>query len=318
MPSSTAPSVPRVDASDVEGCIEAIKEHGCVIIENFTTRDLVEKVNAETRPYLDADKPWKGALFPEATRRCNRLVSRSPTFRTHWLTSPTADKISKTFISKTTHNFYGNEKHTYTTDPIIDIALTMEVNPGSYAQRLHRDDKNHHVDHIDQTKTGYQMGQDVGIAFLVPGTETTYENGATMAIPGSHLWGPDRAPQIEEAAPVLMKPGECLAFLGSLYHGGGTNTTKDVRRPMHSFFFCRGTLRGEENPYLTYTKEEVLSWAPEVQKKMGYTPSSPNINVVDFMNPIDVLKGVVRESYGDVDPEPEMEIVNAKEAVAVA
>jgi ectoine hydroxylase-related dioxygenase (phytanoyl-CoA dioxygenase family) len=62
----------------------------------------------------------------------------------------------------------------------------MEVGPGDKAQRLHRDDKNHHVDHMDQTKTGYRVGNDVSLSFLIPGFETTRENGATLVIPGSH------------------------------------------------------------------------------------------------------------------------------------
>ena len=56
----------------------------------------------------------------------------------------------------------------------------MEIGPGGKAQRLHRDDKNHHVDHEDQTKTGYRVGSDVSLSFLIPGVETSFENGATL------------------------------------------------------------------------------------------------------------------------------------------
>ena len=84
------------------------------------------------------------------------------------------------FVDKTTHNYYGETKHVYTSHAIINTALTMEIGPGGKAQRLHRDDKNHHVAHLDQTKTGYQVGSDVSLAFLVPGIDTTYENGATL------------------------------------------------------------------------------------------------------------------------------------------
>lgn len=56
----------------------------------------------------------------------------------------------------------------------------METRPGSKAQRLHRDDKNFHVEHLDQTARGYEVGADGSMGFLIPGVETTVENGATL------------------------------------------------------------------------------------------------------------------------------------------
>ena len=59
-------------------------------------------------------------------------------------------------------------------------------------------------------------------------TKTTAENGATIVIPGSHLWGPDRCPYDHEAVPAELEPGSALIFVGNLYHAGGGNTTKWV------------------------------------------------------------------------------------------
>lgn len=56
----------------------------------------------------------------------------------------------------------------------------METRPGSKAQRLHRDNKNFHTEHVDQTGTGYRVGADNSMGFLIPGVETTIENGATL------------------------------------------------------------------------------------------------------------------------------------------
>lgn len=174
------PTLQYINASDIEGLKAAIIKDGAVIIENFTTPELVDAVNAEVRPYLDADKPWKGALFPPETRRCSRLVSRSKIVRENWLVSPVVDELTEFFLAKTTSNYYGAEKHTYTTHPMINIAVSMEIGPGGKAQRLHRDDKNFHVDHYDQTETGYRVGSDMSMAFLIPGIDTTVENGATQ------------------------------------------------------------------------------------------------------------------------------------------
>jgi ectoine hydroxylase-related dioxygenase (phytanoyl-CoA dioxygenase family) len=37
---------------------------------------------------------------------------------------------------------------------------------------------------------------------------------ATAVIPGSHLWGPDRAPKVEECTYAEMEPGSALFTLG--------------------------------------------------------------------------------------------------------
>jgi ectoine hydroxylase-related dioxygenase (phytanoyl-CoA dioxygenase family) len=88
------------------------------------------------------------------------------------------------------------------------------------------------------------------MGFMIPGIKTTRENGATVAIPGSNLWGADCAPMVDETICVEMDVGECFVLLGSLYHGGGTNSTSGVRRTLHGLFFTRGYYRQEENIYI--------------------------------------------------------------------
>lgn len=300
---SAVPVIQRIDVSQPEAIIEALKKDGGVIIKNFTTPELVDQVNSETDPYLRKDKPWKGALFPPETRRCTRLVSRSPTVREHWLVHPLIKQLTSHFLSKTTHCWYNDERHEYTLYPILSSSMTLECNPGGAGQRLHRDEKIHHAWRDDQTQTGYRMGSDVMMAFLVPGTQTTPENGATVAVPGSHLWGMERYPKMEEAAPATMMPGDAWCHLGGMYHAGGANKTTDWRRPMHSMFFCQSHLRGEENQYLIHTKEEVASWSPEIQRVMGFDISSPNLGFVDFIPPYKWLTGNYNpDEIDDLDP----------------
>lgn len=179
MPSSTTPSLQRLSIHNTKAVISALKEDGGLILTDFTTPEAVAQVNAETEPYLRSDKPWKGALFPPETRRCPRLIARSRTAREQWLVNPELKEILNYFLSKTTQNYYDDTLHTYTTEPLLDVATTLEVNPGAKAQRLHRDDKVHHADHFDQTVSGHQMGTDVSMSILIPGIATTRENGAT-------------------------------------------------------------------------------------------------------------------------------------------
>lgn len=121
-------------------------------------------------------------------------------------------------------------------------------------------------------------------------------------LPGSHLWGQDRWPKPEGIAYATMQKGDAFCMLGSTYHAGGENRTIDQKRPMHGLFFMRGYMRGEENQYLVHTKEEVLSWSLEVQRKMGFHMSSPNIGFADFQSPVEFLQGGKREFWVDPDP----------------
>ncbi|KAL4763862.1 phytanoyl-CoA dioxygenase family protein [Aspergillus foveolatus] len=276
------PQVQRIGRSDDLAIIQAIIRDGCCIIKNFTDVDTVKKVNEETRPYLEADKPWKGDLFPPETRRCTNLVGRSKTVRERWIVDPLIRKLTRTFIDKTTSNYYGEIKHTYTSEAILSIAMTFDIGPGAEAQRLHRDDKNFHVDHEDQTKPHSRTGQ-------------------PWPFPGSHLWGFDRAPKADEAICAEMDVTDCWVMLGGLYHAGGANITQNEHRILNGFFFCRGFYRQEENSYLCNSTEDVLSWSPEVQRIMGYELSSPNIGFVHFKTPLQHLRGDKIEEFGDFD-----------------
>ncbi|KAK5446598.1 hypothetical protein LTS15_009530 [Exophiala xenobiotica] len=302
-----AHTVERIDRSDIDGIIKAIAHNGCCIVKNFTDAATVAQVNEETRPYIDADKPWKGDLFPPETRRCANLAGRSKTAREKWLVDPLLRACNSKFVDKTTSNYYGETEHTYTSEAVCTIAVTFEIGPGGKAQRLHRDDKNYHMYHPDQTKTGYQFGTDIEMSFLIPGVKTTKDNGATLAIPGSHLWDSRRVPKLDDSvAYAEMEVGDCWIMLGGLYHAGGANVTQDQRRSVHGLFFATGYLRQEENIYLANTAEDVLSWSPEAQKALGYDLSSPNIGFVEFIHPLQYLRGVRPEDgVGDFDPSQE-------------
>jgi ectoine hydroxylase-related dioxygenase (phytanoyl-CoA dioxygenase family) len=123
----------------------------------------------------------------------------------------------------------------------------MSSQPGSKAQKLHRDDKNHHAKHAKATK--YSRGRDMLLGLFVPECDTFEANGATRIVPGSHLWGddkPDFGPDgnkgVENAE---LKKGEAFVMLGSLYHGAGQYTLPTGCRTVHIMFMCSGVHRQE-------------------------------------------------------------------------
>lgn len=140
------------------------------------------------------------------------------------------------------------------------------------------------------------------VGFMIPGIDTTPENGATVAIPGSHLWDGDRAPQVSDTVTVELNVGECFVLLGSLYHGGGTNSTLDIKRTLHGLFFTRGYFRQEENIYLCNSFDKVMSWDERARKLLGYELSQPNIGYTqDFLTPVQFMSGQEVDRLGDLD-----------------
>ena len=70
---------------------------------------------------------------------------------------------------------------------------------------------------------------DVLVSVNVALTDFTAENGATVVVPGSHRWDPDRKPRPEESTQAIMSRGSALLYSGNVLHGGGANTTDEIR-----------------------------------------------------------------------------------------
>ncbi|KAJ9311136.1 hypothetical protein DTO271D3_8625 [Paecilomyces variotii] len=273
-----------------EEFISAIEEDGCVIIQNFTTKEKLARAQSEVQPYLDADGEMsKVGALNGGTRTCTKLIGRSKTVREEFFSDPLYQDLSEHFLSLTTTNYYNTEPSTNTTHPLLSIAITMDIRPGAAAQRLHRDDKNHHARHVRTSSYSYEPHRDMLLGLFVPGCDTTKEIGATRVVPGSHLWGdekPDFGPDgCKGVVDAEMKAGDAFVMLGSLYHGGGEFMKDSGSRTVHIMFMCSGVYRQEEISYLSYPIEEVKTYSRLVQERLGWKQSEPNLGWVDLKSP---------------------------------
>ncbi|RWQ95056.1 hypothetical protein C8Q69DRAFT_468735 [Paecilomyces variotii] len=273
-----------------EEFISAIEKDGCVIIQNFTTKEKLARAQSEVQPYLDADGEMsKVGALNGGTRTCTKLIGRSKTVREEFFSDPLYQDLSEHFLSLTTTNYYNTEPSTNTTHPLLSIAITMDIRPGAAAQRLHRDDKNHHARHVRTSSYSYEPHRDMLLGLFVPGCDTTKEIGATRVVPGSHLWGdekPDFGPDgCKGVVDAEMKAGDAFVMLGSLYHGGGEFMKDSGSRTVHIMFMCSGVYRQEEISYLSYPIEEVKTYSKLVQERLGWKQSEPNLGWVDLKSP---------------------------------
>ncbi|KAL4764252.1 uncharacterized protein BDW70DRAFT_156908 [Aspergillus foveolatus] len=141
----------------------------------------------------------------------------------------------------------------------------------------------------------YQVRPDPNNPFFTPmvgcriaGSKTAYKNGATAVIPGSHLWGPDRMPKLEECTYAEMDPGSALFTLGcnalmidlrfcayvATYHGAGENKCKVTDplalRTLFDVFGQRDYFRQDQEEVLSTPIETVRQLPEDILKLAGY------------------------------------------------
>jgi ectoine hydroxylase-related dioxygenase (phytanoyl-CoA dioxygenase family) len=122
-------------------------------------------------------------------------------------------------------------------------------------------------------------------------TDFTEANGATRIIPGSHL--ADASPvygQHYDSIPAEMPRGSVLVWHGSLWHGGGANTT-DERRVGIAMNYCAGYIRQQENQQLGIPREVAARFDQRLQQLCGYSVYMGLIGHIDKHDPIELLRG---------------------------
>lgn len=297
-------TLPRLNRSQpIVDFVQALEQYGCLVITDFTAPETVQQANDEVAPWLDVNEDTAGAkvgALSGNTRTVTRLISRSPTVREKFFADPLYQALCEEFLTIETTTYYGDEARVGKSDPLLSIAITFAIPPGTPAQGLHRDDKNHH--HRHQPADRYTRGRDMLLGLFVPGCNTFRANGATRVVPGSHLWG-DEKPSFgnmnQTVVDAEMKVGEAFIMLGSLYHGGGeyakplghTELGEVERRIVYAMFSCSGVHRQEEISFLSYPIDEVRTYSKLVQDRLGWKQSEPNLGWVDLKSPEFLLQG---------------------------
>ena len=120
-------------------------------------------------------------------------------------------------------------------------------------------------------------------------TDFTEANGATRVIPGSHLrdHSPDYG-QPYDSIPAEMAKGSVLVWHGSLWHGGGANTTGE-RRLGVAMNYCAGFIRQQENQQLGIPREVAAGFPSRLRELCGYGIYNGLIGHINKHNPVEVL-----------------------------
>jgi ectoine hydroxylase-related dioxygenase (phytanoyl-CoA dioxygenase family) len=120
-------------------------------------------------------------------------------------------------------------------------------------------------------------------------TDFTEANGATRIVPGSHVEQSPNFGQEYPSMPAEMARGSVLVWHGSLWHGGGSNTT-GKRRVGIACNYCAGYIRAQENQQLGIPAEIARGFDERLQRLCGYGVYSGLIGHIDKHDPIELLR----------------------------
>ena len=256
-----------------ENHLQRIDEYGYTIVEGAVDLDLVDTLVDELDRLERAlgTVPATNSFEGRRTTRVYNLLAHGPRFAripVHPAVLPICEGVLDTGL-------------------LVSSLSSIAIGPGETAQPVHADDQ---VVPLPRPHPAIICNTMWAL------TDFTADNGATRLVPGSHT--ADHPPDLHgryETVPAEMARGSVLVWHGSLWHGGGANTT-DERRIGIAMNYCAGFLRQQENQQLGLPPETVRSFPHRLQELVGFGVYRGLIGHIDKQVPANVLLGA------DVDP----------------
>nr|QDO73507.1 PeniF [Penicillium griseofulvum] len=280
----------RVQAktTSLEGILPLLTYHGGLIVEGLVSQDILQDIEKELRPHFQ--QGWNtDPMFSQKTRVVCGLPGKSPTLINECFGHPLFTEVCDALITSHSSSRFGEQRYDFRSPPVLGNTVAFSTLPGNAVQRMHRDDMDHHNMLPAIASDQYEAGRDCVVTLLVAGTRTTKENGATRFIPGSHLQETLHIPDESQAVYIEMQPGDAFILLGSTFHAGSGNVTDEEERILYSVAGVKSILRQTENIYYTLPLEKVREYSPWMQKRLGFSASSPLGGHIDLKDPREVL-----------------------------
>lgn len=249
---STIPRLsPDTEPSEIS---RTLMEAGCVVVTDLIDETSRQQIRDELEaPMRDArvieqDDPEE--FYPGRTRRVSGLVTRSATVTDLMIPHALSQELcEKTLLP---NSEFGYQLH---------VTAALEVGPGAREQILHRE---------EGSFTFFSLPRpNLITASMWAISDFRADNGATLLVPGSHLWPEDREPEPGEIVSAEMEAGSVLFWMGGLLHGAGANVSSDWRYGV-ILTYSAGWVRQEENMYLDVPPERMNELTPEVRKIVGF------------------------------------------------
>lgn len=264
---STAGTQPAMDPDLKQRCLSDLKRDGYTIIEGVFDEAQLAAIRAGVEPLFVHD----GGRNEFEGLRTRRLYS--PLDETTVLDEMVEHPIALGLLDDLFEPNY-----------LLSQLQVIDIAPGEKAQPLHPDDAFYPW---PRPRTA------LGAATIIAVDDFTEDNGATVVLPGSHLWDDHYPTEDEIAAAVkaVMPAGSMLFFLGTTWHGGGANHT-DRARMCVTAQYCRPWCRPQENFSLSVSRERVAASSEHLRRLVGYSIHPPFMGFVRGQHPKRLLEGL--------------------------
>jgi ectoine hydroxylase-related dioxygenase (phytanoyl-CoA dioxygenase family) len=270
-----APAVdrPTLDEAAIQRLAAQVRSEGWVVIPNAIDESLVDAIHEDllrlekSLGIVPADNLFEGLH----TTRIYNLLIHGPLYERipiHPNILPVAEQVL---------------------DPglLVSSLSSIAIGPTESAQPIHSDDQ---VIPIPKPHPPIICNTMWAI------TDFTEENGATRLCPGTHL--ADHSPnplEMYDSVPAEMAKGSVLVWVGSLWHGGGSNHT-DQRRVGIAMNYCAGFIRQQENQQLGIPLDTVKRFPRRLQELCGFSIYNGLIGHIDKQHPGKALLGSSSEA----------------------
>jgi hypothetical protein len=250
-----------VDSAIVEADMAALDRDGYVIWENLISAEQCSQIREVVRPWLGhtGRNSFEGLRTQRIysvlsrTRVCDRLVD---------------DPRVLAVLDRLLMPNY-----------LLSALQAINIQPREAAQLPHHDDGFYPIP---------RPRAPLAAATIWAIDDFTADNGATVLYPGSHRWGRRPPGPDDPVKPVVMPAGSCVFFVGTLWHGGGANTTDQTRLAVTAQY-CQPWLRPMEAFTLSIPRDVARTLSDDIKRMIGYSIHPPFVGAVDGLHPLRLL-----------------------------
>jgi len=247
-----------IDPALVDAQQEQLLRDGYIILEDMVSPEILDALREQCAPHLE--HVGRNSFEGERTQRIYGLpekVRAADPFIEHPLILAHLDRL-------------------LLPNYLLSQAQVINIKTDSPAQPLHIDDGFYPFPRPRPA---------ISVATVFAIDDFTENNGATVAIPGSHRWGEGRGPEPgDERVKAIMPAGSCILFLGNLWHGGGENCSGDDRLALTAQY-CEPWARTQENYFLSVSRETAAGVSENIRRMLGYSIHPPFMGMVNGMHP---------------------------------
>jgi ectoine hydroxylase-related dioxygenase (phytanoyl-CoA dioxygenase family) len=241
-----------------------LSERGYAILDRIADPAVMDQLLAEVKPWADRAERLELKFFGGGLRKVESVITKSRAFVT-LLAHPVLHALNELILGP---------------EALLNGSSVFILENGGREQTIHTDGAIYEP-MLPRNPGGPQHL----LVFMWACTDFTKENGATRAIPGSHLWPAGRHPTPDDRADYLeMKKGSAAVWLGSTYHAASSNRTSAARIGTQ-MGFNSGWLRPHEANLLLVPPLVARDMPLNVQEVLGYRAYRGMLGCIEQQSP---------------------------------